>query len=688
LYTARLSLLKGSQVIDRIESRFGMRQFTIDGYRILLNGKRILLRGYGDDHIYPEQMAMPSDKELHLRQLRIIKSYGFNHVRHHSTIMPPEYYDACDEIGMLPNAEFLICYANSIPGVGSWWQQKSPAGTTDPTPALQTYRREWTAAIKQNRNHPSIFCWVMGNELYDATPKPRSLFGDIVRRYDWTRPFADSDGLGGLPDAATDRSTLDIWSVQFAEWSSLFDNPGKLQTPQPKKPLIEHEAGNYPTFSRPDLVDQFQHNIKPFWMTAGRERLQKLGLLEEANRWAQKSERLYALLHKHNLEALRKNRYMSGYHWWLFQDYWTSSNGLVDHYFRPKSITMEEVRKFNNDVVLLQDGLQRTYRSKTHLGLKLFVSNFASDVLEGTFAYDVKAGNRVLVEKQAPVKNLAQGDLSELAAIDCDLPDVSRPTKLTVTVTLSTGKQRVSNDWSTRLYPARIAPQKSSTPVFAEEAKAKQLAAWGVQSMPPQGPLPSKAVYLTGQLDPRLVDAMTRGACVILFDGPGHCQGKNLIGVSLVCNSVVNGVAGPVLPPYAITFRTSWWKAGENREENNTGTFVYDHPVTTAMAPDGSCDDGWFYLLDGSCKFDLEKAPLRPEVFIRALPSLLLVADEAILFQVGVGKGALIVSGLNHRAAQGRPENDWLLAKLIEHAATFPKPKAQWPSSFLTAKTH
>ena len=31
LYTARLSLLKGGEVVDAVESRFGMRQFTIDG---------------------------------------------------------------------------------------------------------------------------------------------------------------------------------------------------------------------------------------------------------------------------------------------------------------------------------------------------------------------------------------------------------------------------------------------------------------------------------------------------------------------------------------------------------------------------------------------------------------------------------------------------------------------------------
>ena len=94
-----------------------MRQFSTDGYRLLLNGKRLMLRGYGDDHVYPQQMAMPSDKELHRKRLGIIKLYGFNYVRHHSTIMPPEYYDACDELGMIATAEFPIEWDGLIPGL-------------------------------------------------------------------------------------------------------------------------------------------------------------------------------------------------------------------------------------------------------------------------------------------------------------------------------------------------------------------------------------------------------------------------------------------------------------------------------------------------------------------------------------------------------------------------------------------
>jgi hypothetical protein len=42
----------------------------------------------------------------------------------------------------------------------------------------------------------------------------------------------------------------------------------------------------------------------------------------------------------------------------------------------------------------------------------------------------------------------------------------------------------------------------------------------------------------------------------------------------------------------------------------------------------------------------------------------------------------LVVSGLNHRRARGRPESEWLVARLVDYAAGFPRPQARWPVSF------
>jgi hypothetical protein len=589
-------------------------------------------------------------------------------------MMPPEYYDACDEIGMISTGEFPIIYHIVLPGVGSKWQQLVPQGTT-PDAAHDTYRREWTAVIRQFRNHPSIMCWVMGNELgqYDGLPKPRALFADIARKNDPQRFFIDSDGVAGnvlagtvLKDPMSDRDTLDLYTIQYDDpGANPIDNPNKVHSPRPGKPILSHEAGNYVTFSRPDLVDQFQHNFKPFWLTDGKAKLNKLGLSQEANAWAEQSERLYALLHKHNLEALRKNPFLSGYHWWLFQDYWTSSNGLVDHYFRPKSIAKDDVVRFNNDVVMLQDGLQRTYRGQERLTLKVLVSNFSADSLQGDLHWKVIVGDRLVAQEQKALTTPApQGEVVDLGKIDVELPKIESPARVRVTIELAANGKQFVNDWTTWLYPVVIQPVKPPVPIIADEAYCKQFPGWGFQPIPLKGELASHAVYLASwPCDPRIVDALKRGAGVVMLDG-----------------------ADQLMKSCPITFRTSWWRAGEPPwdSKNHTGTFVYDHPVTRAMAPDGWCDDGWFHLIEGSKKFDLETAASRPDVLIRALPGMLVVKDYALLFEVGVEEGTLFASGLNHRRAAGRPENEWIVARLLEYAATFPQPRAKWSASLFS----
>ncbi len=670
LYTARLSLLKGAKVLDAVESRFGMRQFTVDGPHLLLNGKRLMLCGYGDDHIYPEQMAMPSDKQLHLKRLQTIKSYGFNHVRHHSTLMPPEYYDACDEVGIITTAEFPICYGVFMPPDGPKWKEQVPPGT-DPAPVEETYRREWAAAVRRYRNHPSILAWIMGNEMWRVKGEKmkegaalRSDFQRIAQQNDPGRFFLDADGQDSwILDPKNDRSTLSFYVVGFDHRKNPIDNPDKFKTPRPKKPVIAHEEGNYITFSRPDLIDQFRHNIKPFWLTAGKEKLKQLGLAHEAEQWAEKSERLYLLCHKYNLETLRKNPYMSGYHWWLFQDYWMTSNGIVDIYFRPKSISKADVLKINNPVVLLQDGLDKTYRGGKRLDVKLRVSNFSPGPLAGQLVWEVKAGDRSIAKRRLALHGMPQGEVSQAAEIDLELPAAVSPTQLKLVAELQAGEKRFANDWTAWLYPAAIKPAKLPLPVFAEPDQLAKLPPWGLKPLPAQGVLDERAVYITRQsADPRLVDVLERGGCVVAINGLDH----------------------PLNFRY-VAYGTSWWKGTENTQANYTGTLVYDHPVTRAMAPHSWCDEGWSYLLDGAEKHFLETAPARPEVIIRALPTLELVENSALLYQVGVGKGCLIVSGLNHDYAAGRPENDWLLARLLEHAASHPQPKAHWPAAFLSA---
>ena len=172
LYNATISLLPAAApgadtfaaAIDTLGTRFGVKDLKIQGASFILNGKKLFLSGFGIDAPYADTIAAPSDKAYHLRQARIAKSFGFNFVRCHSHFLPPEYYDAMDEVGILVSPELPIVYQQYLSATGD-------AG-------LEEFKSSWVAAIKRHRNHPSIFDWCGGNE-HIWTPKLTKLMNEL-----------------------------------------------------------------------------------------------------------------------------------------------------------------------------------------------------------------------------------------------------------------------------------------------------------------------------------------------------------------------------------------------------------------------------------------------------------------------------------------------------------------------------
>jgi len=691
LYTARLALVRGDEVLDSVETRFGLRVIEIKGPYILLNGNRVFLHGYGDDGVYPETMAAPSDKAVYLKRLKLIKSYGFNYVRHHSHFLPPEYYDAADEVGMLISPELPIAYLH--------YYQKAKG------PALELYKTEWAAVIRRFRNHPSILDWCMGNEMWDGVPLAPELYR-IAKELDPTRPVIDSNGLsgGGWLDGRRDRPTLDFFVYMFDLRHTPLERPDRHRFGEPKKPVISHEMGNFITFPRLDQIEAFQHNFKPFWLTPAREKMQKLGLLGEAELWARNSERLYLLCHKLNIEDLRKNPFASGHQWWLFQDYWTGSNGIVDAYFRPKAeIPPERVRPFVGDVVLLLDGLPPVCRGGGELRCRLLASNFSGEALRGQ-PLQWRGRLAPLVGGTSPSRESRRGDtppttdwargrldvgpgeVAPAAEVTISLPRQPVPQMLTVEAEWGTAEVKARNEWTAWVYPSEIPAPKLKITLFAGPELIRSLEWLGAKPLPGGEKLPSEAVYVVNQPSVRVLDAVAEGACLVMLAPQG------------------------LFPTERNRFKTGWWLGGPG--DSNVGTVVYDNPITRAIAPDGWCDIGWHRLVEGSQAVILDNLPAQPEVLVRALDVHRLCRSKALLFQARLGKGSLIVSGLNLSPVVGGaslprgpaggasaprgprdtevpptmdrpPEMEWLLARMIEHAGTLPKPEGELPLEFL-----
>ncbi|MEM9260163.1 MAG: glycoside hydrolase family 2 TIM barrel-domain containing protein, partial [Bacteroidota bacterium] len=148
-YTVAVTLLEDNQIVDQHTTSIGYRfyTFTPNG-PFLLNGERLLLRG---THRHEEHAgygaAMPN--ALHRKDLEMIKDLGANFVRLGHYPQDPEVYRACDELGLIVWDELPWCRGGKG---GDAWEANT--------------KRLLQEQIQQNFNHPSIFFWSLGNEIY------------------------------------------------------------------------------------------------------------------------------------------------------------------------------------------------------------------------------------------------------------------------------------------------------------------------------------------------------------------------------------------------------------------------------------------------------------------------------------------------------------------------------------------
>lgn len=149
LYQVSVTLLKNGKPVDQLSEQYGYRWFEFEEHgAFYLNGERLLLRG---THRHEEHAgygaAMPN--ELHIRDMQMIKEMGANFVRLGHYPQDPEVYKACDQLGIIVWDELPWCRG----GVGNEaWKENT--------------RNMFREMIDQNRNHPSVVFWSLGNEIY------------------------------------------------------------------------------------------------------------------------------------------------------------------------------------------------------------------------------------------------------------------------------------------------------------------------------------------------------------------------------------------------------------------------------------------------------------------------------------------------------------------------------------------
>ena len=182
LYTAEVTLYDSEgNIADLIKEPFGVRTIEIIPQKgLLVNGKKVLLKGYANHHTLGALGAAAYPRAIEKR-LKLMKEFGMNHIRTSHNPYSEDFLKLCDKYGILVVDElydkWLTQYAGGRVEWESLWQKDVP---------------EW---VKRDRNHPSVVMWSLGNELQQYSNLPFNDWGvtayklqkELLHRYDDTR---------------------------------------------------------------------------------------------------------------------------------------------------------------------------------------------------------------------------------------------------------------------------------------------------------------------------------------------------------------------------------------------------------------------------------------------------------------------------------------------------------------------
>jgi len=244
-YYAYSRILNNATPTDDYVSPFGIRELkysATEGFTI--NGVPAKLKGVCLHHtLIPAGSAVPD--AMWERTIRELLASGCTSIRTSHNPMSPEFYDYCDQLGMMVMDEW--CDKWSRTNAGSFYADFD-----------QVWQKDLTSFIERDRNHPSIVIWSLGNEVIanakvpDYIPGTLRMLVPFAKKLDSTRPYTHAcvSGWNDAPGLAALADVEDVVGINYQD--HLF---GAIHEINPKAVIVGTEQdpyslphGNVPTW--------------------------------------------------------------------------------------------------------------------------------------------------------------------------------------------------------------------------------------------------------------------------------------------------------------------------------------------------------------------------------------------------------------------------------------------------------
>lgn len=443
-----------------LTGKFGARIISTDKKNVLLNGKKVFIKGYirgarAHEHLNNGNL---SEYDFYRKNILQAKKYGFNYIRFHTTIPPKELFDVADELGILIHIELRASEYDNLNEMSF-----GKVSLVDDEFIL--------GVIDRLYDHPSLAVYCIGNELKSLVhPERIEQIGELIKKADPSRLFLDTCAWGEIG-----RKNIDIdvqhmsYYFPFNKHSKMFDDlhfMHMLTDEQVKKddklfsvPLIAHEVCHYTALRDFNgLKEKFIANGTevPWWIDEELKMIESKGLSENYDQLYKASKLFQFECWKTAFEEIRTSRLLDGFHFLQFADTdkYENSNGVVDCFDDDTFFSAKDFLTFNGDIVLVIKMPKRNFSSGDIVDFPVYLSNFGEDnFTTGKINYTLKDIDGKTVYESEKIIDLNKG-MNKIDNLRFALPTLISANRYILETFIEYANEKIAfNTYKLWLYP-------------------------------------------------------------------------------------------------------------------------------------------------------------------------------------------------------------------------------------------
>jgi hypothetical protein len=615
LYKLRASVVdKSTNETDSYRTIFGMREISVAGKNLLINGKPLFLRGTLECAIFPKTGYPPTEINEWLRIFRICKAHGLNHMRFHSWCPPHAAFDAADQTGFYLQVE-----------CSSWANASTTLG--DGKPFDRYLYEESERMVEEYGNHPSFCLMLYGNEpAGDNQTEFLTKFVTHWKSKDSRRIYTSGAGWPNL-DVNDYLSSPD---PRIQGWGEGLKSIINSQIPRTNydwtakissfnQPVVSHEIGQWCVYPNFKEILKYTGVVRAKNYEIFQETLKDHGMAQLADSFLLASGKLQALCYKADIEAALRTKDFGGFQLLDLHDFpgqGTALVGVLDPFWDEKGyISPKEYSRFCNSTVPLVRMNKFIFNNNETLTAAVEVAHYGDAPLNRCTPKwrltDISG--KMIQSGQFATTDIPLGNCFSLGQLSIPLNNITKAQKIRLEVMVNT----FSNSWDIWVYPA------------TNESIA------GVEK-----------IKVVSELDAATSQYLENGGSVLLTLKKGTLKpefgGKVAVGFS------------------SIFWNTAWTNA---QAPHTLGILCNPKHAALADFPTEYYSNWqWWDAMSHSNAIDLTTFPKEIKPIVRAIEDWVTNRPLALLFEAKVGKGKLLISGIDfNQNLENRPEARQLL---------------------------